>query len=137
MGGGWLLSGVKTTVPAAPLAALMLVPAATPDGVAVFLVAPGDERVTVARQQVTGGDGAGRVVLAGVRLAGDRVLGSAASGRDAADWLVSHGTAGLCALHALTNEARRGRWFLQLRNPSLRVRQLARLAGMQDLAPAA
>jgi len=45
--------------------------------------------------------------------------------------------AGLCALHALTNEARRGRWFLQLRNPSLRVRQLARLAGMQDLAPAA
>jgi 3-oxocholest-4-en-26-oyl-CoA dehydrogenase beta subunit len=97
-GGGWLLSGVKTTVPAASLAALMLVPAATPDGVTVFLVAPGDEGVTVARQQVTGGDGAGRVVLAGVRLAGDRVLGGPASGRDAVDWLVSHGTAGLCAL---------------------------------------
>jgi len=96
--GGWLLSGVKTTVPAASLAALMLVPAATPDGVTVFLVAPGDEGVTVARQQVTGGDGAGRVVLAGVRLAGDRVLGGPASGRDAVDWLVSRGTAGLCAL---------------------------------------
>src|SRR5215471_13557307 len=34
--GGWLLSGVKTTVPAVSLAALMLVPAATPDGVTVF-----------------------------------------------------------------------------------------------------
>jgi alkylation response protein AidB-like acyl-CoA dehydrogenase len=96
--GGWLLSGVKTTVPAAPLAALMLVPAATPDGVTVFLVDPGDEGVTVARQQVTGGDSAGRVVLAGVRLAGDRVLGSPASGRDAVGWLVSRGTVGLCAL---------------------------------------
>ncbi len=96
-GGGWLLSGVKTTVPAAPLAALMLVPAATPQGVTVFLVAPGDEGVAVTRQQVTGG-GAGRVVLAEVRLPGDRVLGSPASGLEITDWLVAHGTVGLCAL---------------------------------------
>jgi 3-oxocholest-4-en-26-oyl-CoA dehydrogenase beta subunit len=97
-GGGWLLSGVKTTVPAAPLAALMLVPAATPQGVTVFLVAPGDEGVAVTRQQVTGGGGAGRVVLAEVRLPGDRVLGSPASGLEITDWLVAHGTVGLCAL---------------------------------------
>ena len=98
VGGGWLLSGVKTTVPAAPLAALMLVPAATPQGVTVFLVAPGDEGVAVTRQQVTGGGDTGRVVLAEVRLPGDRVLGSPASGLEITDWLVAHGTVGLCAM---------------------------------------
>jgi 3-oxocholest-4-en-26-oyl-CoA dehydrogenase beta subunit len=99
-GGGWRLSGVKTTVPAAALAALLLVPAATPEGVTVFLVAPGDEGVSLARQQVTGGGGAARVTLAGVRLAGDRVLGSPASGREITGWLVARGTVGLCALQA-------------------------------------
>jgi len=96
--GGWLLSGVKTAVPAAPLADLLLVPAATPGGAAVFLVSPADEGVTVARQQITAGDSAARVTLAAVRLAGDRVLGSPASGREMAGWLVSRGTVGLCAL---------------------------------------
>jgi 3-oxocholest-4-en-26-oyl-CoA dehydrogenase beta subunit len=96
--GGWLLSGVKTTVPAAPLAALLLVPAATADGATVFLVTPGDEGVTVEQQMVTGGDSAGRVTLAGVRLRDDRVLGRPAPGRDAVEWLVAHGTVGLCAL---------------------------------------
>jgi len=98
VGGEWLLSGVKTTVFAAPLAALMLVPAATPLGVTVFLVAPGDEGVTVERQQVTGGSSAGRVTLARVRLPVGRVLGSPASGLEIADWLVARGTVGLCAL---------------------------------------
>ena len=98
VGGEWLLSGAKTTVFAAPLAALILVPAATPLGVTVFLVAPGDEGVTVERQQVTGGGSAGRVTLAGVRLPAGRVLGSPASGLEIADWLVARGTVGLCAL---------------------------------------
>ena len=98
VGEGWLLSGVKTTVSAAPLAGLMLVPAATAQGVTVFLVAPGDEGVTVEPQQVTDGGNAGRVVLAGARLPGDRVLGSPASGLEITDWLVAHGTVGLCAL---------------------------------------
>jgi acyl-CoA dehydrogenase len=95
--GGWTLSGVKTTVFAAPLAGLMLVPAATPPGVTVFLVDPADAGVTVQRQQVTGGL-AGRAVLDGVRLAGDRVLGSPAAGREITGWLVAHATVGLCAL---------------------------------------
>jgi anti-sigma B factor antagonist len=45
--------------------------------------------------------------------------------------------AGLCALHALAREARRGRWLLDLRHAPLRVRQLARMTGMQDLLLAA
>ena len=88
-GRGWRLSGVKTTVPAAPLAGLMLVPAATPDGVTVFLVTPGDAGVTVQRQQLTSGDSAGRVVLDDVRLPGDRVLGGPADGREITGWLVA------------------------------------------------
>jgi 3-oxocholest-4-en-26-oyl-CoA dehydrogenase beta subunit len=96
--GGWLLSGVKTAVPAAPLADLLLVPAATADGAAVFLVTSGDAGVSVERQQVTGGGSAGRVMLRGARLGGDRVLGSLAAGPDITGWLVARGTVGLCAL---------------------------------------
>jgi acyl-CoA dehydrogenase len=95
---GWLLSGVKTTVPAAPLAALLLVPAATTDGLAVFLVRPGDPGVTVSRQQVTSGDSTGRVTLDGVLIGADRVLGE--PGGDAAGWLLRAATVGLCATAA-------------------------------------
>jgi 3-oxocholest-4-en-26-oyl-CoA dehydrogenase beta subunit len=96
-GGGWLLSGVKTTVFAAPLAGLMLVPAATPSGVTVFLVGPADAGVTVEPQQVTGGT-TGRVVLDRVGLGEDRVLGSPVAGREITGWLAAHATVGLCAL---------------------------------------
>jgi 3-oxocholest-4-en-26-oyl-CoA dehydrogenase beta subunit len=97
-GGGWLLSGVKTAVFAAPLAALLLVPAATADGPVVFLVTPGDAGVTVERQQITGGGSAGRVTLRGAWLGDDRVLGNPAAGPDITEWLVAHGTVGVCAL---------------------------------------
>jgi acyl-CoA dehydrogenase len=95
-GAGWTLSGVKTTVFAAPLAGLMLVPATTPMGVTVFLVDPCDTGVTVQRQHVTGGT-TGRVVLDGVSLDEDRMLGGAAAGHEITDWLVARATAGLCA----------------------------------------
>jgi acyl-CoA dehydrogenase len=102
-GGRWLVSGVKTVVLAGPRADLILVPAATPQGVAVFLVAPGDDGVTVQRQQITDGDSAGRLVLDSAGLPGERLLGggvpgSAAAGAEITDWLVSRGTVGLCAL---------------------------------------
>ncbi len=103
-GPGWRLSGVKTTVPAAPLAGLILVPAAAPDGVAVFLVTPGDAGVSVQRQQLTSGDSAGRVVLDDVRLPADRVLGSADGSDGAAGWLGAAGAVGLCALQAGVTE---------------------------------
>jgi len=96
--GGWRLSGAKTAVLAGPRAGLMLVPAATPWGVTVFLVTPGDQGVTMQRQQVTDGDATGRLLLADVELPDDRVLGSPAAGAEITGWLVSHGTVGLCAL---------------------------------------
>jgi 3-oxocholest-4-en-26-oyl-CoA dehydrogenase beta subunit len=91
---GWRLTGTKTAVPAGTLAGLLLVPAATPSGVAVFLVAPGDLGVTVQRQQVTGGDATAVVELAGAVVPGDRVLG----GDGVAGWLAARATVGLCAL---------------------------------------
>jgi 3-oxocholest-4-en-26-oyl-CoA dehydrogenase beta subunit len=96
-GDRWILSGMKTTVPAGPRADLMLVPAATAEGTAVFLVTPGDHGVAVEPQQMTDGDAAGQLELTGVELPDDRVLGSPAAGAEITGWLVSHATVGLCA----------------------------------------
>ncbi len=95
--GRWLLTGTKTAVPAGPRADLMLVPAATAQGITVFLVAPGDRGVAVQPQQMTDGDAAARLELDGAELAADQVLGSPAAGAEITGWLVSHGTVGLCA----------------------------------------
>ena len=96
--GGWLLSGVKTMVGAAPEADWLLVPAATPDGSAVFLIGAGAPGVTVQRQQATGGLSTGQLVLADVAVPADQVLGSDPDRQQAAAWLAAHGTVGLCAL---------------------------------------
>jgi len=82
--GRWVLSGVKTAVPAAPQADLFLVPATGPDGVLVFMVEASE--VSVQPQRLTDFAAAGRVVLDGVALDDDRVLGP---GAQVADWLVS------------------------------------------------
>ena len=98
VGARWLLAGTKTAVPAGPRAGAILIPAATAQGVAVFLVSPADDGVSVLPQQVVDGDRAGRIELAGVALADDRVLRDAQAGAQITDWLVSRGTVGLCAL---------------------------------------
>jgi alkylation response protein AidB-like acyl-CoA dehydrogenase len=102
--GRWALSGVKTAVPAAPGADLLLVPALAPDGVLVFLVSPADEGVRVQPQRLTGGGPAGRVVLDGAAVGDDRVLGGDAvargGGAQVVRWLVARGTVGLCAMQA-------------------------------------
>jgi 3-oxocholest-4-en-26-oyl-CoA dehydrogenase beta subunit len=98
--GRWVLSGVKTAVPAAQRAELLLVPVAAPDGVMVFLIEPADRGVTVQRQELTDFAEAGRVVLDGVLLDDDRVLGAPGQGAEITRWLVSRGTVGLCALQS-------------------------------------
>jgi 3-oxocholest-4-en-26-oyl-CoA dehydrogenase beta subunit len=92
--GRWVLSGVKTAVPAAPSADLFLVPATAPDEVMVFLVVPSDDGVRVEPQRLTDFAEAGRVVLDGVALDEDRALG----GPEVADWLASRAMVGLCAV---------------------------------------
>jgi alkylation response protein AidB-like acyl-CoA dehydrogenase len=102
-GGRWRLSGVKTAVPAGTRADLLLVPAATGGGVAVFLVEPSDAGVTVQPQQLTGGPAA-RVELADADLPGSRVLGEPAAGPEITAWLAARATVGLCALQAGVTE---------------------------------
>jgi 3-oxocholest-4-en-26-oyl-CoA dehydrogenase beta subunit len=96
--GGWKLTGTKTSVLAGTAADVVLVPATTPSGVAVFLVAVSDPGVTVQPQRVTGGDATALIELAGVAVPEDRVLGGIAAGRDVAAWLSARATIGLCAL---------------------------------------
>ncbi len=93
--GGWRLTGVKTAVPAGQLAEAMLVPARTPDGVAVFLVHADDAGLHRQPQQVTGGDAAALVELDGCAA---EPVGSLADGPEVLGWLVTRGTIGLCAL---------------------------------------
>ena len=98
--GGWRLTGAKTAVPAGLRADLFLVPAATPQGLAVFLVTPDDGGVVTEPQRLVDGDVAGRLELAGVELGDDRVLGTPETGAEITSWLASRGTVGLCALQA-------------------------------------
>jgi len=95
--GSWVVSGAKTAVPHAPGASLFLVPAASADGELVFLVRPSDAGVSVEPQRLTSFAPAGRLVLDGVALGDDRVLGP---GEPVADWLVARGTVGVCATQA-------------------------------------
>jgi alkylation response protein AidB-like acyl-CoA dehydrogenase len=87
--GRWVLTGTLTTVPAGPVADLVLVPA----GRTVFLVARDDAGVTMSSQQLVDGATAGRLELTDVELDADRVLG----GGDVVDWLTAHATIGVCA----------------------------------------
>jgi acyl-CoA dehydrogenase len=97
--GGWQLTGTKTTVLAGAIAGLILVPATTPHGVAVFGVAPDDPGVSVVPQEVTGGDGTALVELRRAVVPDDRILGGSIRASAAImDWLIARATVGLCAL---------------------------------------
>jgi alkylation response protein AidB-like acyl-CoA dehydrogenase len=97
---GWRLTGVKTVVPAATRADLMLVPASATGGVLAFLLEPSDDGVIVQPQALTDGADAGRVVLDDVAVGDDRVLGGVSGGAEVTDWLVSRATVGVCAVQA-------------------------------------
>jgi alkylation response protein AidB-like acyl-CoA dehydrogenase len=91
--GGWVLDGAKAVVPFGYAADVVLVPASTPDGAAVFAVRTDLDGVTFERQRLVDGDNAPSMELTGVRLpAAERV-----GGADVLDWLVSRATVGLAA----------------------------------------
>ena len=109
VGGEWLLSGSCSAVPAAPWADVLLIVAdVLPAGRRVFVL--DKSQVRVQPQQLTDGATAGLVTVDNLHLAagdrvlgdGDRVLGGGdrvlGGGDVAADWLIAHGTVGVCAL---------------------------------------
>ena len=96
-GDGWRLDGVKLCVPAGMAAELVLVPAATDDGVAVFLVDPTGPGVSRERLETTSGLPEARLDLQGATVPTSRVLAEPGRGETVVDWLLQRATVGLCA----------------------------------------
>lgn len=98
-GDGFVLSGVKTCVPAASIAARILVPATTDDGgVAVFLLDPGTSGVTLQDQQMTSGEPHSLLTLENVPVtAGDR-LGGPEQGAAILRWISDRTMVAACAV---------------------------------------
>ncbi len=94
-GDGWTITGVKTTVAAAHLAAAMLVPARTPDGLGLFVVPSSASGITVERQDTFNHEPQFHVVLDSVSVDADALLPGHAH---QIDWLVDRATVGLCAV---------------------------------------
>jgi alkylation response protein AidB-like acyl-CoA dehydrogenase len=97
-GGGWRLDGEKHLVPAAGLAAAILVSARTGDhGTGVFVVDPSAPGVSLDREVTVSGEPQWIMRLDGVAVAPGDVLGDAADGDGIVRWIVDHTTAALCA----------------------------------------
>ena len=98
-GSVWRLEGEKLAVPYAPFADAVLVPATTDDGaLGVFIVSPDTEDALVETATATNGEPQGRLVLSGARVDDGAVLGGAAAGRTAVDWIHQHALACYCAM---------------------------------------
>jgi len=88
----WRLDGVRTCVPAAHLAARILVPARAEGDAALFLLDPRAAGVTIERQMATNREPQGRITLRGAPA--EFLAGGAAS----LEWLVERALVGLCAM---------------------------------------
>lgn len=95
--GGWELVGTKTSVPIAPLAAAMLVPAATDDGaVGVWLIECDAAGVGIRPQAVVSEAPYAEVVLDRVALPDSALVGGLDG--QVVQWLALHAAAGLASL---------------------------------------
>lgn len=99
-GADFLVSGTKRLVPAAASAARIVVPAATGDGVALFLVDPDANGVHLTAQRTSTKEPLFDVVLDGARVARADVFGDAT----AAAWLRDAAIAGVCATQVGVSE---------------------------------
>jgi alkylation response protein AidB-like acyl-CoA dehydrogenase len=104
-GGTFRLEGEKECVSAAHLAAAILVPARTDEGVGVFVLDPSSAGVTLERQIVTHREPQSRLVLDGAAVAAADVLGDPAGGAAIVDWLVDRACLGLAAIQLGVAEA--------------------------------
>jgi 3-oxocholest-4-en-26-oyl-CoA dehydrogenase beta subunit len=96
-GDGWRLDGVKLCVPAGMAADLVLVPATTDDGVAVFLVEPEGAGVSRERLDTTSGLPEARLAMDGALVDGDAVIAEPGRGETVVDWVLQRAIVGLCA----------------------------------------
>lgn len=98
---GWRVSGTKHCVPAAHLAARLLVPARAGVGVGLFLVDPADPGVDLRRFATTNGEPQYTVVLDGAEA---EPLGDPAAGAEIVRSVVEHVTTGLCLIQTGVSE---------------------------------
>ncbi len=96
-GSSWLLTGHKSVVPAGTLAQLFVVPAATAEGLTVFLVDASDPGVTLLVQELSDGDSVARLELDRASIPMDRVLGGIGNGAEVCEWLTERLTVAVCA----------------------------------------
>lgn len=95
-GDTWVITGVKTAVPAAHVASSMLVPATTDASeLAVFVVDPRGDGVSLARQDTFNHSPEFHVDL---DRAAAELLGGDDAREGAVDWLVDRATVALCAI---------------------------------------
>jgi alkylation response protein AidB-like acyl-CoA dehydrogenase len=96
-GDGLVVSGEKTNVPFAHIADRILLAAKTVDGVAIILLDPTADGVTLKAQQVTNYEPQFEVVLNNVRISTSDILVSGADGQRAMQWIAECSTVALCA----------------------------------------
>jgi alkylation response protein AidB-like acyl-CoA dehydrogenase len=104
-GDGWILEGTELSAPQAHLAARIVVPATTGDGVLLALVDPQADGVTLERTVTTNREIHPHLRLSGVRVEADDVLAAPHAGRAVLDDLLVAATIGLCALQVGVCEA--------------------------------
>ena len=92
-GDGYRLTGTRAVVPFGPVADAFLVPAETPSGTSVFLVAKSDPGVTVTSLDTTGHGSVATLELQATELGADRVIGDS----DVETWLRTRATLGASA----------------------------------------
>jgi hypothetical protein len=100
-GDGWVLEGVKLSVPYGEQAAAILVPARTGEGsVGVFLVDTSADGVSQEALHTTGETPETRLELSGVKVGAADVLGAADTGEEIVTWIVERATSALCVTAA-------------------------------------
>ena len=103
--GGWVLNGIELAVPQAHLAARIVVPARSDDGVVLVLVDPQAPGVSLERAVTTNREIHPHLHLAGVAVGPEDVLVGPDLGRSTLDFLLVAATIALCALQVGVCEA--------------------------------
>jgi acyl-CoA dehydrogenase len=97
-GDGWRLDGVKTAVPGANAAEIVVVPARVDDGVGVFLVPGNASGITLERQEIMNHEPFFEMRLEGVAVGADACLGTPDEGAEILAFTVNRTTVAMCAL---------------------------------------
>ena len=96
--GGWTLNGTKLCVPAADAATVVLVPTRVGNDIALFLVDPHADGVTLEPVQMTNREIQYLMTLDDVHVPASAVLGEDENGRQMLHWITQRATTALCAM---------------------------------------